>query len=127
MQNDEVQIARNCACTQTVLDFVSLGESLAEDHDSQRFWTAVAAMASKRAGLIDEQPKPKPGTATDKWVRAFGRKLMPFGKHQGKPLSEVPLDYLKWLVNSDNTQFTLELVRYVESDSVQREIQHADR
>lgn len=25
---------------------------------------------------------------------------MPFGKHQGKPLSEVPKDYLKWLAGS---------------------------
>lgn len=25
---------------------------------------------------------------------------MPFGKHQGKPLHEVPRDYLKWLANS---------------------------
>lgn len=22
---------------------------------------------------------------------------MPFGKHKGKPLSEVPIDYLSWL------------------------------
>lgn len=25
---------------------------------------------------------------------------MPFGKYQGKPLQEVPLDYLKWLISS---------------------------
>lgn len=25
---------------------------------------------------------------------------MPFGKHQGKPLQEVPLDYLKWLIGT---------------------------
>lgn len=23
--------------------------------------------------------------------------LMPFGKHAGKPLKEVPIDYVKWL------------------------------
>lgn len=25
---------------------------------------------------------------------------MPFGKHQGRPLKEVPLDYIKWLANT---------------------------
>ncbi len=25
---------------------------------------------------------------------------MPFGKHQGKPLQDVPLDYLKWLIGT---------------------------
>ena len=25
---------------------------------------------------------------------------MPFGKHQGKPLSEIPKDYLRWLAES---------------------------
>ncbi len=29
-----------------------------------------------------------------------GGDRMPFGKHQGKPLSEVPKDYVKWLMGS---------------------------
>jgi len=29
------------------------------------------------------------------------RDLMPFGKHKGKPMGEVPKDYLKWLLGQD--------------------------
>lgn len=29
-------------------------------------------------------------------------KKMPFGKHKGKPLSEVPKDYIDWLLKQDN-------------------------
>jgi hypothetical protein len=29
------------------------------------------------------------------------RDLMPFGKHKGKPMSEVPKDYLAWLLKQD--------------------------
>jgi len=29
-------------------------------------------------------------------------KTMPFGKHKGKPLREVPRDYLRWLLAQDN-------------------------
>lgn len=30
-----------------------------------------------------------------------GEKAMRFGKHKGKPMSQVPADYLQWAVNSD--------------------------
>jgi exodeoxyribonuclease X len=26
---------------------------------------------------------------------------LPFGKHKGKPISEVPIDYLKWLIGTN--------------------------
>lgn len=41
--------------------------------------------------LIDsKQSHPAVDAYTDKWI-------MPFGKHKGKMLSQVPADYLLWL------------------------------
>ena len=28
--------------------------------------------------------------------------VMPFGKYKGEPLSEIPTEYLDWLLGSDN-------------------------
>ena len=39
---------------------------------------------------------------------------MPFGKYQGKPLSEVPLSYLIWLY--ENRKFNRELRIYIEEN-----------
>ena len=33
---------------------------------------------------------------------ALSIETMPFGKHRGKKLSEVPKDYIKWLMGQDN-------------------------
>lgn len=46
--------------------------------------------------------------STDQILRALSSpimmKNMPLGKHKGRPLKEIPLDYLKWAANKDFDQ-----------------------
>lgn len=35
------------------------------------------------------------------WDEFTDESIMPFGKHRGKPLGEVPADYLVWLLEQD--------------------------
>lgn len=48
--------------------------------------------------MIDDLPLVKVLELLEKKTKENLR--MPFGKHQGKPLHEVPKDYVKWLLNS---------------------------
>ncbi|MBS3904538.1 MAG: DUF3820 family protein [Simkania sp.] len=48
--------------------------------------------------MIDDLPFPTVLDLLAAPAKALDR--MPFGKHQGKPLSEVPKDYIKWLAGS---------------------------
>lgn len=47
--------------------------------------------------MIDDLPLEEVLTLINKPVDILH---MPFGKYQGKPLQDVPADYLKWLINS---------------------------
>ena len=43
--------------------------------------------------------------------------LMPFGKHKGKPMEEVPASYLLWLSDQgDFKQRNAEMSEYIESN-----------
>lgn len=45
------------------------------------------------------------------------RDLMPFGKHKGKPMGEVPKDYLAWLLKQDGfTEKNKEMAAYIRGD-----------
>ncbi len=49
---------------------------------------------------------------------------MPFGKHQGKKLKDVPGSYFDWWLDSDNTKRTIRLIKYCVAnfDRIQKEI-----
>ena len=50
-----------------------------------------------------------------------GNPVMPFGKHEGALLSEVPTDYLWWVLEeADATDHFLELVELVEDELEER-------
>ena len=53
-------------------------------------------------------------------LREWEIKKMPFGKHEGTQVKNVPLDYLIWL--DEQPDFRRELKRYLKSDRIQREI-----
>lgn len=65
---------------------------------------------------VERAPRgPRP--MTDDEARAFERRSMPWGKHKGKLISEVPLDYLDWVLDQPDT-FKVDIERYVRSDWV---------
>ena len=66
---------------------------------------------------IPPAPAPQPlAPFTDHQAKAFGRSKMPFGKHAGEPVDEVPLDYLEKLC--DPQPFIKSLKRYCASTRI---------
>ncbi len=58
---------------------------------------------------------------TDQQARQFGRRSMPFGRHKGRRVDEVPLDYLVWLADHA-ALFVADLRRYCRSPRLQSEM-----
>jgi len=56
---------------------------------------------------------------TDEQARHWGRTRIPFGKHEGTPIDEIPLDYLEHL--AEPTEFIRHLRRYLASGRVRQE------
>lgn len=52
------------------------------------------------------------GALSDSDLRAFEREPMPFGKHQGTPIGQVPLEYLDWLIGEQEL-FTRKVREYL--------------
>ena len=74
------------------------------------------------------EPKTHPvriSKMTDFEARNFEKKEMPWGKHKGKEICQVPLHYLDMIVNSEDP-FKDDLARYLESQLVQRELEFSD-
>ena len=47
--------------------------------------------------------------------------VIPFGKHAGQKLGDLPAGYLLWLADSDNTKTTLGIYLYVKQHRVELE------
>ena len=62
-------------------------------------------------------PMQSPRAMTDSEARAFESESMPFGKHIGEPIGQVPADYLLYL---DENQFATKLRRYLSSERFQK-------
>jgi len=92
----------------------------------RRYWEVLFLRTAEWAGKIGEphrpvEPAPRcEGAMSDQEAKRFEQEVMPFGKHKGKAVVDVPLDYLFWL---DGDEFRRRLPGYLLSDRVQREIQ----
>ena len=120
-------VETNIAVREAAEALIALGcETLqSEGHDVRKFWSAVAAMATDRAGLtkeVDEWEHKQRGWSpmTDAESRRFGQRTIEFGKHSGTRYDDLPLDYLEWL--SERQRDGVNIVRYFESRRVQAEI-----
>lgn len=88
-----------------------LDESVAGD--VAYFWQVVRDAALKHVPLKPEQIVAMDAMPQDEADR-FGRKPMPFGQYVNSPLFTLPLDYLDWLVGSEESDtFKKDLRRYV--------------
>lgn len=82
-----------------------------------RFWECL------RDEIAKEIPPPvvsTPRQMTEAEIREFGRERMRYGIHGGKPIDEVPLDYLEWLAH-DSTEFIRKVRQYLNSPRIQSE------
>jgi hypothetical protein len=90
--------------------------------DDSRFWEqllrAIVSAYPQFSSAI------KLERMSDSDATKFESKLIPFGKHRGTSVKEVPLDYLEWLTGDT---FTDDLRRYVRSDKIEREVANEKR
>jgi uncharacterized protein (DUF3820 family) len=67
---------------------------------------------------VERAPRgPRP--MTDSEASAFEARRMPWGKHKGKRIDEVPIDYLQWMLDQPDT-FKVEIKQYLESEWVRK-------
>ena len=90
-----------------------LRESGIVTHEGLRdAWTRVHSMIGQTCQIQPErvrEPPKAPRGMTDKQADTFGRKLCPFRKYRDKKYDDVPVDYLRFLVDSNE-----DLKHYVE-------------
>lgn len=68
------------------------------DAFSEGFWGMIKEEAEKRLPPKEtKKPPPTRPTMTDDEAKAYERKLVGFGYHQDKTISDCPTDYLLWL------------------------------
>lgn len=51
--------------------------------------------------------------------------VMPFGKHKGKKLKDVPASYLMWWIDAEGTVNTVRILKYVIAnfDALEKEVE----
>lgn len=69
-------------------------------------WRKQFGITEPPAKQSDTQPM------TNREAREFEQEVMPFGLHRGKPMGDVPLDYLDWLLGK-REQDTKRLTAYL--------------
>jgi hypothetical protein len=93
-------------------------ESLVElaGEQPQRFWEILRDLAAEKLPAVP-QPADRYPALTDVQAIRFEARPMPYGKHVGESVGEVPCDYLLFLTEGD--EFSQMLRRYVKSGRFQ--------
>lgn len=73
-----------------------------QEEIARRKRSQIDARASYRRVEVDVFDEGQRGEIVD---REKPVKLMKFGGHKGKPMSEVPIDYLRWVLNQEYLKF----------------------
>ena len=82
---------------------------------SDHFWKVLADLINvKMAPKQQQEPITKQKAMSDRMAKAFEESLMPWGKYKGKPIGEVPTEYLVFFVEED--RFKERLARYIKSN-----------
>ena len=58
-----------------------------------------------------------------KWIKqeAPGNFVMPYGKHKGKRIKDMPVEYLEWLSNGGHKNITKKAKEYLETKNETKE------
>lgn len=84
-----------------------LGDKFTDDVYREAFLKTITPL------IPEDEAKPEP-------LIRLGSVLMPFGEHKDKPLHQIPLDYLDWLVLAQE-KFLKQLQAYLKHPDVKRE------
>lgn len=112
---DNIKIRR---ATDDVFELLSefIKETVDSDH-MRAVWLRVGEMVDS-ATQVDRTPQATPDAMSDDEKKRFERTEVPFGKHSGKQVKDVPLSYLEWI---DGDEFRTDLRRYLKHPDVWRE------
>ena len=113
------QIAHNVYAAAMADQVVDLAEPQALKAP-QRFWERLRELADQHLPRPAAAVRPELVQMTNVQAKAFGASVLSFGKHQGRRVDEVPLDYLEWLAGQEN-EFQKNLRRYLLSERIVRE------
>ncbi len=86
---------------------------------SKHFWTRLGTMINSKLKDATEAPEPK--AITDDQARNLGKLVIPKGKHKGKTLNDIPIDYLEWVADNWTCQIGEAVRKYIESPGVRAE------
>lgn len=79
---------------------------------SAAFWALLATMADAKLPRAPQTVEHNPPMTEQEAIR-FEADEIPFGKHKGTQVGEVPVDYLLWM--TEGNEFDKALRRYVRS------------
>lgn len=113
------------------LGFECLEEDVAKysDHAKIKYWQKILKLTQElldKHGVASQEKKVRNimgviiEAMTDEESRKFDSEIMPFGKHKGSKISEIPLQYLVWL--SEQPNFNNKLTAYLQSPRIKREL-----
>lgn len=107
-------LEQNVARGKAVTEFLELGESLCREgeYEPASFWLAVSVGAADRAGITRQADYLPRKIRTRSSVRLHDDSEMPFGKHKGETLGEVPGDYWRWFLGVEWCDEWPDLVEY---------------
>jgi len=114
-------IEANIAARKAAHTIHDLARDEAFNHQGQaavHFWESLNGLVADVLPVTPAKTAPIPAM-TDAEARQFGQTTMPFGKHSGQRVDEVPIDYLEWL--DEQPDFRRDLNRYLRSERVSEE------
>ena len=103
--SDNVQARKDAA---EIIEFIG--------DKSVKFWTVLGAMVHDKIPKVPDAVERHP-PMTEQEAIQFEAEDIPFGKHKGNAVGEVPVDYILWL--TEGNEFDKDLRRYVRSKRFQ--------
>jgi hypothetical protein len=107
------ELARECAelCVDSALEVIPEARAM--------FWQELLKIIPAAPAPVAPPSRAAIEPFSDHQARCFGASKMPFGKHQGQRIDEVPIDYLAML--AEGNEWTQSLRRYLASERIQSE------
>jgi uncharacterized protein (DUF3820 family) len=88
----------------------------------RRYWEKLAKLTAGELPAKSPPAEANDAPMDNMAARRFGATVMQFGKHVGKTIDSIPLEYLQWLDQQPETDFRKQLRRYMRSERIQAEL-----
>ena len=99
---------------------IATAEAPEDDASCEAYWLVLRQVCDEHLPRPEQTSSESPAM-TDEQAREFGRcTQMPFGKHVGTYIDEVPLQYLEWYAD---LSFQPQLRKYLRSPRIKSELE----